>query len=129
LHELVPRPHRTQLDPVARHYPVVQASRDALRRPRVSVAGLVATAAAAAAATTAAAATAAAAAAATALLRLVDLEVAPVELLPVPIGDRRLRLFSRRHLDEAEAARPTRVAVGHDLHFHNRASVLFECCA
>src|SRR5689334_9140807 len=99
--------------------------------------GLVTTAPAAAAATTAATTTTAAeaaaataapttAAAARALLRLVHLERAPVELLAVPRGDRRLGLLGGAHLHEAKAARLPGVAVGHQPHVHHLASALLE---
>src|SRR3954469_10296743 len=68
--------------------PVIAMGHLLAREPPRSVAAATATTTAAATAAAAAATTAAAAAAATgALLRFVDLEVAAVELLAVPLGD------------------------------------------
>src|SRR5215213_9118414 len=60
-----------------------------------------------------AAAVAAKAAAAAIFTRLgfVDLDVATVDIFAVKAGDRGLRFFFRRHLDESESARAARVAV------------------
>src|SRR5256886_7746411 len=64
-----------------------------------------------------ASATAAAAAAGSAAARRVgflDLDVASLEVGVVQLADRLIGVLGRRHLDEAEAARLTRVAIGHD---------------
>src|SRR5688500_15637029 len=68
----------------------------------------------AAAAVTAVATAAATAATIFARARDVHLEVATVEGLAVELLDRCLRLFGGAHLDEAEAARAPRVAIGDD---------------
>src|SRR6267378_4102085 len=51
----------------------------------------------------------------TLVLRLVDDQGAAAEVLPVQLGDRLLRLVGVLHVDEGEAARPSRVPVGDDL--------------
>src|SRR5688572_26121671 len=45
----------------------------------------------------------------------VHIQSPTVELAPVEVGDRLLSLFSRRHFDEAETARPASELVGHDV--------------
>src|SRR5581483_313725 len=60
------------------------------------------------------------------LARLAHGERAAAERLAVQGLDGRLCLSVRGHLDEGEAAGPTRLPVGHDLHFLDLASVLLE---
>src|SRR5713101_4721163 len=66
------------------------------------------------------------------LLGLVHHQGAAAEVLPVQLGDRLLHLVGALQVDEGEAARPSRVAVGDDLDrgdrpsfpFHERADLL-----
>src|SRR5205823_7024576 len=64
--------------------------------------------------------------------RLVDGQIAPAVLLAVELLDGALAVFLRSHLDEAEAARAARLAVGHDrsgLHFARLAEQLLQVFA
>jgi hypothetical protein len=87
--------------------------------------------AATAAATEAAAAAATAAAEATAPafltgLGLIDAQRTTIEVGAVHGLDRRLGVLVIRHLDEREAARATRVAIEHDLHFRHLTAITAE---
>src|SRR5262245_39053168 len=76
-----------------------------------------------------ASATIAAAAAAAALLtlfRLVDAQVAAIEVATVHLGDRATRFFVAAHADEREAARAAGLAVEHELDLGHVAD-LTEC--
>jgi hypothetical protein len=87
--------------------------------------------AATAAATEAAAAAATAAAEATAPAFLTGLGFIDAQRTTIEVGavhglDRRLGVLVIRHLDEREAARATRVAIEHDLHFRHLTAITAE---
>ena len=103
-----------------------------------TVAAAAAAATAAAVATTATAATTEAATAATTAaaeatatafltgLGFIDAQRTTIEVGAVHGLDRRLGVLVIRHLDEREAARATRVAIEHDLHFRHLTAITAE---
>src|SRR5262249_34840161 len=105
---------------------VAAAAAAAAATTAVAAAATAAATAIATAATPAAEATAAATAAGRTRLGFVDAQLAAVEVGAVHGGDRRLRVLVSGHLDETEAPRTARFAVGHYLHADDVASIRGE---